>query len=795
MPYPRPIDIVLTALIRLRDPDYKPRTRDQHSNDQNSDQDQDKALATDFGLEASTFSNYKLAKRKPEDSKKRPILTNMARAWAKQLGHLVGSQELQDRLTKNGFNPNAAESITALTNEFKSHLKVATLPTAYSSLIHDVINTKGGRLQISSLDYGIFAGTEKSFFEGLTTRYLNQLGIKPQFSLRNSRAEESLRTGETHLAMCYFASVSRILSERFFSTPIRISLGAVSHDRYSSRANDIARALYVGEWIRGEDRVKLRPIVVRNEVGYLHCRHFLQDNDMVILEQFDAKALRNTLINEANKAASDADAAIPVVIVDEFTALHIFSTLGTTGLFAVPISTANTNFTSHHRRELPQYFMSWACSRREKDFWEFLQESFGLFLSTEVNTTSRLLADTFWRLEGEVFRATEHLGEWRLDDRSLDIYNARRLKDYERRLLAREYALYTLSLDRTTVAHPSTHPKWQEILRRTRKMIMEEMVGEDDADSKPSNETRAFIRSVLSLDVEPNAQASKVGEQQLVTQQQLDLLKRYTDQELDINKCRGYYERELIAMIRMVGLRTDANGESRATGSQADELEGDIEVMQIDPAEFNWDSRKTVEIANGVTELLSQLGEMYSKLRDPVGTKEEQKDIGITIKRRIGDELLGRFKRYARILLAVANTRTVTGHTARHPAGIVCILHQPGFEEPLRTSGAAIGHNGSDKPRPVFLSEMDRLSCSCELRYLWVAERYRRRNISQLLLGRAVRWCRQQSAPKYEFVRVAILPQLEVAIEHFRQVGFRNTTELEYDKNCAPQRLIFELKL
>jgi hypothetical protein len=88
------------------------------------------------------------------------------------------------------------------------------------------------------------------------------------------------------------------------------------------------------------------------------------------------------------------------------------------------------------------------------------------------------------------------------------------------------------------------------------------------------------------------------------------------------------------------------------------------------------------------------------------------------------------------------------------------------------------------------------LERSCELQYLWVAVKYRHKNVSQLLMGRALRWCQTEKdeyGPKYDAVRLAILPQLAHAIELARQMGFKDIPPLKFDKQEVSRgRLIFE---
>ena len=778
----RPIDTLLTAMIRLVYPTYNPA-------EQPSGQKSDKELAGQFLISPATFNNYKHAKRTPDPK----LADTMAKAWAKHFREIVPDvKDRSVRLKKQGFSPEGN-----LVEEFKRHLGTAVLPTGYSSLIQDLFNVKGGgRLKVSSLNYGVFAGKPgSSFFERLTDRYFNQLGVNPDISLRNSKAEESLKSGETHLAMCYFASVNRVVNERFFFTPLRISLGAVSHRRYSHLTSGIARSLHIEHW---KSDLNIRPIVVRGEVGYHHCIHTLgfnkNDDSMEILEEFDERAL-TTALYVACAVELEAGAPIPVVVVDEYTALGVFKGMGDDGLLSLPITAEASNSKSSARREMPQYLMSLACSRSREalKFLELLDESLRLFLSTEMNSTAHVLTEIFWRLEKEVFDATAHLGSWSDNDD----YTNRRLEDHERQLIAREYALYTLSLDRRTASEHDTYPKhWQQILRQARELVMREMV------SPPHDkETQNFIHSVLRL--EPDMKDKPLSiEPQLSTQAQMELLTRYINQELDIDRCRGHYKEDIFDIIRAVML-----GQGKP--------EEQILIQTITPGSKQW-----FDEFNAITEMLTQIGEMYAGLRDPLSpspptepskTEPSHKslllmpphNVGKKISRRLSERLRDGFRRFGQIVLAIAETHNPGGKSPiREPAGIVCILEQPGCREDDRIAkdeDTLLDQGGQGDPVQLKPDERAHLERSCELRYLWVAKKYRHRNISQLLLGRALRWCQLQAekdgAPKYDFVRSAALPQLSGAIEHLRQIGFTDRPPLEFDISDASHsrgRLIFE---
>jgi GNAT superfamily N-acetyltransferase len=735
----RTIDELIVSLIRLKHPNYPQKM------------EQSKSLAPDFGIKEAAFSNYKNGKRKPADDQAEA----MAAAWTSKLfeeldSKRVGNEELRRRLQQGGF-PLKSLQRESLKKELSTQLKESVAQVTQASLLHSLVDFKTD-LKVSYLSYGVFSGSVSSFFNSIFQRYVKQLGIQPDAEIRDKfNVDHQLRNREIHLALCYFASVNRTLSAKFFTTPLRISLGAVCLSKYRGSVGPLAAAVST-EGARA--RQPIRPIVIRGEVGYLHCVNTLgfrdEPDSMTVRENLSLDELVGILGDHSKDAGEKGPT--PVVIVDEYNALRLLKASVAELTLITPTTTNRTNQVSTYRRELPQYYMGIACNREDTEFMNFLDESLNHFLSAEVETTARALSKLFWALEKEVLEVGRLLGNWSGND-----YTGRPLTIREQRIVARQYSLYALSLDKLTASNLDSLPRqWHRILKRSREIVLRELVTEDEH----RKNTQSFIRSVL---------ADHGGQQteQLWRPIQVEDLVQYTDKDLEMNSLRGLFEGELFTLI-----------EAYLTGSEKPEER--ITLDHFTPADCPktaWANR-TDDAVNGILELLNQLGQMYGKMLDTGLKKEGGMGHGPAIAEKIGAVLEDRCMRYGHIILAKVSTKSAIGFESTRYAGLICILEQPG----CRT-----GDN------PVELqAERELLEKSCELRYLWVAQAYRRRNIARLLLGEALRWCRTQ---EYAYARVAILPQLDEAISRMSELHFIPIKPLTWDTKFAEDRFIFEKTL
>jgi GNAT superfamily N-acetyltransferase len=706
------IDELLLTLIRLKYPTYPDPEHEI----------QDKNLAPDFKVSPGAFSNYKNGKRKPDPAQ----AERMAEAWTMSLQD-VQWDELKSRLSQSEVEVSSPHEVK---EKFKDLLA--------GSLTRDALSPGNDTtLHVSTLNYGVFSGGADRLFEKIFYRYIGQLGYKTEIETRKDfKLDRQFRSGEIHVALCYFQHVSRT-EARFTPTPLRINLAAVCHARHKSRITEVAGAVANVN----PDRTAIHPVVVSNEAGYLYCRNTLNyrdDNDRkswTVVKEYDLDKLRDLL------SESDEKDGIRTIIIDEYSALLLLKEMGPEGLLASPLTSNQTARHSEYRRELPQYFMSFATPNRNP-FSDFFTRTFSMFLRAEQESTARELVNAFWKLEQQVLEAIKFQGYW-----SGDSYDGRALSPVEARIQARQHAMYTFGLDEFSIASPESHSEdWRQIIRRVRDIVRAETV------SSRIDQAKKFIGDVLGGD-------NPFG--QLYLPQQMKNLRDYFDPELNISDYRGRYSDEILSMI---------------TAKLAGEVEEEeIEIVPITPESAKWNDA-TDENVRGVRSLLSRLADMYSLLPSVDGNSVTQR-----ILKESSDK--GRMLRYTQILLAVAKTKEAIQY-----AGIICIRENPGC---LPTDSEEYNENPSEESR-------NHLEKTCELRYLIVSERYRHQNVSRLLLGSALNWCRDQrsdTGPRYKYAWLAILPQLEEAIARVLQMRFRGADERLYHGAFPKDRFVFERDL
>ena len=714
---PRPIDQLLSQLITLKFPDSKAV--------------QDKEVASLMGISAAAFSNYRQSKRKPDTKSAATIARNWAVEVLKE-----NPGELRNRLAAIEFEKVELKP-APLEKLFLSYLVRATDSSAEVT----GLNLLKSPIRVSYLNYGVFSGQEHSFFERLLDRWLGrQLDLKR--TMRQEFAlEEELESGKTHLGSCFFASVGRARSARFFPTPLRVSLACICHPMFEPRFEEIAAALSTH---RRRTKIELAPILVRGEVGHFHALHtlgFKADE----LEQWEGSFQPADLAQRLIRASEDADAGhgpVPVVIVDEYTGFKVLKELEDYGRFALPITTSVNARKSRLRREMPDYCMSFACARKEKEFADFLDESLHIFLNTEVETTARAMADSFWQLEAEIFDALRFVTSW-----GGDRYDPRKLSEGERRQVARQYCRYTFSLDSAALtARSSLLAGWYRILNRARDIVNEESV-----DKVRIGTLRSAIAELLHEDGAPS--------RQFRTPAQLERVHRLTDLNLHMDEMLGRYEDQIVRLIQL-----------KCTGGEPTDKIDVVELDGGDPQRVATQQRHW----GAITQLLNELRNLYLHLDDPIGQPPGPRRIGEEIAARIEEDWISKLARYELVLLAMGERNS--------PAGILCVRTEPGCQK-------------SDKIR-ASPDEVQHLRTRCEFRYIWVAQAYRGRNVSRLLIGQALDWCLRQG--RFTHVRASILPQLGDAIHRLQRHGFKYVEEekrLDYDSAYNPGRLILELKL
>jgi len=713
------IDELMSALIRLKYPDYGKR----------GVSEQDKNVAAEFGVSPAAFSNYKTGKRTP-DARMSMV---MSTSWADSLSKIEW-KTLQGRLREGSFDATARDQLKAC---FQKQLEMSTSRGAFSSLVQSLDENRGS-IRVSAPDYEPFSGASDRFFNRLYRRFAGQLGISSDETTVRSKfnLDEELRSGETHLALCYFQQVSR-REAAFTPTPLRVNLSAVIKFKDRALVEEVARAVSSADGNRGQSAI--RPIVVRNEAGYVHCVNTLamKPDELEILEELNLNHLAEALRRDGDGSG------VRTVVIDEFSAIQLLNRLGSEALLAVPLTSIENNRHSKFRRELPQYYMSFATPRADHEFSAFFERRFAMFLRSELETSALALADLFWNVEDSAFKATQYMGRW-----TNDVYEQRTTHLADRRILARQYALYTLGLDQSSIEIDEIFAEeWRRILKRARAIVLEQTVA-----APGLAQTEEFIHEVVGG---PFGQISESG--------QMLQLRAYTDHDLKMGEFRGCYEDEVLEMIRL-----------RLNGRDAPETE--ITVEGVNPTQLNWAVWNDFNV-NGAVSLLSRLANMYDRLptkRDPFLRTNDLDEDPRSVACQIREEIHKGMPSYSRIFLAIAKS----GYSERNlddpqHAGIICIRE---------------AEKNNWWP--------DDLGETCELRYLWVTDRYRGQNVSRILLGTALNWCRQQEQEggrRYKQVWLAILPHLVEAIVRVRRMRFREAKDQSLYETVVPKgRIVFE---
>jgi len=324
----------------------------------------------------------------------------------------------------------------------------------------------GERLRVSAFKSEPFSGTKEAFFNQLLDRFfslsgLNTVVIEPP-SLYIDRA---LWDNILDLWLGCFARVDRSVLSHFWTTPIRVSLGAVILSKHERDKEWVKKVL--SQVTRRVQRI--RPIVVKGEAGSIYCKEALhfEDTEIISLNRFDPVQLAERL------RASSTESEIHVVVVDEYTSFQVLRELRGEGVPVIELSSRESIRKPGARRELPQYFLGFACSRRQRELQQMIDESFFLFLSTELETTANAMA----LLYGEVMKEIQSVAEYYFEP-------GKPLSEQEETALrfqyARSWALYSLALDREAIeTYPRSGMPWRPILERARQIVQEELAEDE----------------------------------------------------------------------------------------------------------------------------------------------------------------------------------------------------------------------------------------------------------------------------------------------------------------------------
>jgi GNAT superfamily N-acetyltransferase len=839
----RPIDEVLRELVSLR---YDRRR-----------EPPDKVLAEMFGgVSASAFSNYRQGKRKPSQQNCEDMGLGWAATLLTDPSPddpALPLNELSERLRNRRID--VPLKVEELGQHFVAMLS-ATVPKTFdiqdgeAEQREDFFPSVLRRelpLLVSSLSYGSFCSDPGAkvqnvgFFNEIFARFEAQLGssidvvVRPRtgFDLR-----QEFLTAKSHLALCYFANIERALTVKFFRTPLRVSLGMLCNASHRHLIQQIAEKVSLGRTSTGTTSLKrpLRFLAIENEVGDLYLRQQRFTAPYERKPTLNAAALAERLVQMGKESAEEEfrheqvarrirelekelEAAhtddelgklhdelakhrqeaklidtipIPVLLVDEYTALlvlrHAREELKLELSYALPLTTARQNRESDIRREMPLYYMSFACGREYAKFTYFLQDALDHFLTSEVQTTAVALASLLHNLEAEIFEIAQYVGQWRGGR-----FEGSDLTQLQRQIIARQYALFALSLDVQTIKNSDSIAKnWKRILQAAQTIIRSDWV----QNPKYRPEVKKFIDEFLEEFL--TAPADKYLDK-------LEDLNEYFDpnEPFVLDEIRGLDAPSLLALAERKLLDQ----------KPADKV---IVAERVDPAriqEHDW-VNLTHPRASAIHALMTQLLKMYREL-DPIPLfteaqwcqeldhanvpkdnggrdrwkyiKRKSAQLKDTILERITNTLGSRCLRYSGndgiVILAYEQIRP---NQPRY-VGMVFVRAKPGL-----WSQQGDGRFPCDKVMLIEADDprlRDELEQTCEIRYLFVIQECRHRQIARMLINDAEAWCRGQGFTK---VQVAILPQLQEAISLAQNMGYSLKKERSsFDNRDAEARIIF----
>lgn len=348
---------------------------------------------------------------------------------------------------------------------FLSELLAAATNTASTAASDNILaDLAQGRtkLKLSTAEYSPLSGSPECLFEKLATRLFDYCGVPylpPEIRLHF----ESNSVSDNEVLLSTFDSPDRILQLKFWRVPLRMSLGAVCHERRSGKSDRIARVL-TNLSSRGDEL--LRPIVLRNSVGWSHCLKRLKFTEAELLTvprkpgDPPEKTLAEALTREVLDTTKDGT---PVVCGDEFTCFKVLNLLGGSGIPVFLMNSRRLAEETGPRRETPQYYISIAIKRGNESFREYIQDVLVQFLSTEIQTTANM-----WHLLGRMLinqiRSFSHFPQPLTDSP---------ICEAERWRLAWEWVKFTLHMDRTSIdayTDPAGLP-WKPILYRARQLM------------------------------------------------------------------------------------------------------------------------------------------------------------------------------------------------------------------------------------------------------------------------------------------------------------------------------------
>jgi hypothetical protein len=344
-------------------------------------------------------------------------------------------------------------------------------------------------LRMGQMDYPPVTGKAGAFVQELiATRVFGQLPGGPPECLvydRVSELQQALARNRLDL-LVHLITVERQFRFRFvIKFPLRISLGGIVTARHRSKIPAIQRVLWLGR--EAESDFRIRPVVVDQEVGWLHCANRLgfDPPDLDSLETLDPERIATELVE---RDLDSPPGVIHVAVLDELSHLRVLSKMaenGTPGLPVIPLTTEESVRSHTCNREMPMHHLGLAV-RHESELGGFLSSALETHAATEIETVSHLIA----RLANQLYDLVYHSGAsvpiefltGREVDRSLSPAPAgvrghaeceidHRREAVQRQSLARRWVRYALHLSEDDIEGENVDSYWRPILRRARQKL------------------------------------------------------------------------------------------------------------------------------------------------------------------------------------------------------------------------------------------------------------------------------------------------------------------------------------
>lgn len=288
----------------------------------------------------------------------------------------------------------------------------------------------------------------------------------------NPDVQSALVRNEQDIVLNHLASLDRSLLVKFWFLPVRLCLGAacprafVPDQKYRDR---LQRSLIDRE--TRDPKLRLRLIAVRESVGHRYCRDRLgmTEDSLILLDSRDLKGFAETLDKEAHAGTGGT----PILIDEELSILNLLGNpdLNGGGRFVslMPLTTQRSIRSNDLRRESTAYFVSIACSRKNVELRDFLEDALQTLLLTEIETTSRALAQLYDDLLEVSRSAVPFFPDFQLPS---DLPAARAATFWE----AHDWAAQVVNVKRRAAeAFCRSHPQWAPILARTREIVQENL--------------------------------------------------------------------------------------------------------------------------------------------------------------------------------------------------------------------------------------------------------------------------------------------------------------------------------